>query len=70
MAIFRGHPELHIYSSYQKPSFRSGTHSLSYILEPVMDRRSHENQIVGIELALEAFSLGGLIHFAFAKINI
>jgi hypothetical protein len=35
-----------------------------------MDRRSHENQIVGIELALEAFSLGGLIHFAFAKIDI
>jgi hypothetical protein len=35
-----------------------------------MDRRSRENQVVGIELALEAFSLGGLIHFAFAKINI
>jgi hypothetical protein len=49
---------------------RWGKHRLSYILEPVMDRRSHENQIVGIELALEAFSLGGLIHFAFAKINI
>ena len=35
-----------------------------------MDRRSHENQVVGIELALEALSLGGLIHFAFAKIDI
>ena len=45
-------------------------HLLSHILEPVMDRRSHENQIVGIELALEALSLGGLIHFALAKIDI
>jgi hypothetical protein len=42
----------------------------SHILEPVKDRRSHENQIVGIELAFEALSLGGLIHLAFAKIDI
>ncbi|MEJ2235551.1 MAG: hypothetical protein P8X67_16650 [Syntrophobacterales bacterium] len=41
-----------------------------YILEPVKDRRSHQNQVIGIELALEAFALGGLIHFAFAKIDI
>ena len=46
------------------------TLSFSHILESVMDRRSHENQVVGIELAFEALSLGGLIHFAFAKIDI
>ena len=61
---------LYINISYQKPSFRSEIYKISYILEPVIDRRSDENEIVGIEFAFEAFALGGLIHLAFAKIDI
>ncbi len=60
---------LNIYSRYQKSSFRSEIYKISYILELVIDRRSYENQIVGIELTLETFSLSGLIHFAFAEID-
>gem|GEM_PF-5366117 len=48
----------------------SRIHKISYILEPVIDRRSYKNQIVGIELTLETLSLCGLIHLAFAKIDI
>jgi hypothetical protein len=70
IVLFLGYSGLNIYSSNQKPSFRSRIHKISYILEPVIDRRSDENQIVGIELALETLPLCGLIHFSFAKIDI
>ena len=62
-------PGVHIYSRDQKPSFMSEIYKISYILELVIDGRSYENQIVGIELTLEALSLSGLIHFAFAEID-
>ena len=61
--------EVNINSSYQKSSFRSEIYKISYILELVIDRRSYENQIVGIELTFEALSLSGLIHFAFAEVD-
>ena len=35
---FRRHPELHINSSYQKPSFRTGKRKISYILLGVGER--------------------------------
>lgn len=64
-----GFQKLKLDSSYQKSSFRSEIYKISYILELVIDGRSYENQIVGIELTLEALSLSGLIHFAFAEID-
>jgi len=47
----------------------SEIHSFHPVLELVTHRGSYENQVISIELTLEAFSLGSLIHFAFAKID-
>jgi len=40
------------YSSYQKPSFKSRIHNISYSLEHLSEGRSHKNQVIGIALNL------------------
>lgn len=60
---------LKVNSSYQKPSFKSRIHKISYSLEHVSEGRSYKNQVIGIELNLEALTQGRLIHLALAKVD-